>query len=109
MQNKPLGFTRAAGAALTNDDRDARLGARRGGGREGGEVATAPVPVSQSVEAAAPRPGLVIPGESFSQDFPESGERHQLVNKGGNAWLISHPLSSALRMRCSRNHCFLHR
>ncbi len=60
MNQHPLGFNPAAGAALTNDDRDGRLGARRGGGREGSEVATAPFQAAQAGEAggggaAAPR------------------------------------------------------
>lgn len=38
-------------------------------------------------------PGLVIPGESLAiGDFPESGERHQLVAIAGQARIISHPL-----------------
>lgn len=92
MHNQPSGFIQAAGAALTNDDRDARLGARRGGGREGGEVAIAPVQYAPNSGAATSGPGLVIPGESFSKDFPASGERQQLVSKGGKTWTVSHPL-----------------
>jgi phage replication initiation protein len=37
-------------------------------------------------------PGVVIPGESLVDgNFPESGERHQLVAIAGQARLISHP------------------
>jgi phage replication initiation protein len=93
MNQKLEGFTGAAGAAFPKFGTEARASAPRTEFRECGEVAKRLEQIPQDRDDSEQSPGVVIPGESlYVGDFPENGEKHELVNIANHVRCISHPL-----------------